>query len=130
MDAQSRLLVVELRRSDVPEVPGVYAFYLGRDPVYVGMAKGLRERVWGDHMSQSKSMRTSSLRRNIAEQFGVASARDIYAKRHRCSPEELALTRARLEEFEVAWIETESAKEAEDLETEMKAEWMPPLTKI
>lgn len=130
MDARPRHAARKLTAVDVPLKPGVYAWYRRRRAVYVGKADQLRGRAWGNHMGQSSSMGSSAFRRNVAELFGFASSADIKAKRVRLTPEQLAEVRAWILGCWVAWIECRTIPAAWKLETAMKAEWRPPLTKL
>jgi hypothetical protein len=96
--------------------------------MYVGKAKSLRERVWKNHSGRGLSMGTSALRRNAAEHLGIASAQDIKEKRHRITPAEAKRVRAWLGGCHSA-SERASDDAAKRLETAMKAEHLPPLTK-
>jgi len=129
MDAQPRFRAADLTRAEVPEDPGVYAWYrLGR-AVYVGKADSLVDRAWANHMGQSRTMGTSAFRRNVAEFLGYGSSADIKVKRLRLTPDELAAVRAWILSCSVTWILCPSTAAALALESQMKAEWMPPLTK-
>ncbi len=129
MNAQPRRRATELARGDVPTKAGVYAWYRRGRAVYVGKGDELLARAWGDHMSQSRSMHTSAFRRNVAERLGFGLAADIYAKRVRLNTEQLAAVRTWIMGCSVAWIECANAEAARRLECDMKAAWMPPLTK-
>lgn len=74
-------------------------------------------------------MRTSAFRRNVAESLGFGSSADIKEQRVRLSPDELAAVREWILNCSVAWIVCRTAAAAVTLETQMKAEWTPPLTK-
>lgn len=71
----------------------------------------------------------SALRRNIAAHLGIASSANIKAKRYKPSREDADRVNAWVDGCEVSWIACETAKQATDLETAMKAEWTPFLTK-
>ncbi len=129
MDAQPRRRASELSRGDLPECPGVYAWYRRDRAVYVGKGDDLRDRAWGSHMSQSKSLGRSAFRRNIAESLGFGAANDIKKKVRRLTTEQRALVRAWVVSCPVAWIECKSIATAKALEDDMKVEWLPPLTK-
>ena len=130
MDAQPRRRASELSRADVPECPGVYAWYRRGRVVYVGEGDDLRDRVWTRHMGQGKSLHTSAFRRNVAESLGLGAANEIFKKANRLTDEQRALVGAWVVSCSVAWIECKSIVAAEKLEDDMKAEWRPPLTKV
>lgn len=74
-------------------------------------------------------MHDSAFRRNVADYLGIAEAKDIYKRVYRLSPEELSQVRSWIEECEVTWVTRATPSEAEAFEREIKAEWMPPLTR-
>lgn len=129
MEAQSRCLVSDLERSKIPVDPGVYSFFREGEPIYVGKAGSLQPRV-GRHCGKGKSMRGSAFRRNVADHLGIATANDIYKARYQPDTEELEKIRGFIEECEVAWITRPTEPEAVQLETDLKSEWMPPLTRV
>jgi hypothetical protein len=117
------------KRKQVPTDPGVYAWYEDGEAIYVGKASSLRERVWSCHMGKGARMRNSAFRRNVAEDLGIANARDIYSGDCRLSAEEVSRVNARVLRCAVAWIRCATAARAVRLEARLKAEWTPPLTK-
>jgi excinuclease UvrABC nuclease subunit len=118
-----------LRRKDIPLSPGVYALYRSGKPMYVGKAKKLQDRVWKNHSGRSLGMGTSAMRRNVAERLGIATANDIKEGLYRVSAEEAERVRAFLDRCEIPWRECATEAAAAKLETAMKREHMPPLTK-
>lgn len=129
MDRRPRHGADTALRTTAPCRPGVYAWYREGNAVYVGEGDNLQKRIWTRHMGQSRSHHTSSLRRNIAEHLGFGDANLIYTRVIRLTDEQRAAVRAWLVGCQVAWIECDSDAEAHDLESRMKAEWLPPLTK-
>lgn len=129
MNGQPRHKITKLTKGDVPLAPGVYAFYRGGEACYVGKAGNLQNRVWKAHCGNGQSMRNSAFRRNVAEHLGVATANAIYTKVHPPNPEEARRVRAWIEGCEVAWMTQPTEPEAVALETALKAEWTPKLTK-
>jgi hypothetical protein len=75
-------------------------------------------------------MRTSAMRRNVAEYLGIAEAKDIKVGVYRITADEAKRGRTWLDECEITWRECASESAAKTLETSMKAEYRPPLTKI
>ena len=129
MHRRPRHSMRELRAADIPTSAGVYALYRDDAPVYVGKAGCLRDRVWGNHSRRGTSMTNSALRRNVAQLLGIATAADIKGRRYRPTTEDAAAVRAWLDECEIAWRECADEPAAVALETAMKAEQMPSLTK-
>ena len=129
LDRQPRSRATDLRGIDVPTDPGVYAWYRVGGAVYVGKANDLRARLWGDHLGQGRSVRTSAFRRNVAERLGFGSSADIKAKRIELTTGQLARLRAWVLACRVTWIVCGSEEEASRFEARLKTEWRPPLTK-
>jgi hypothetical protein len=75
-------------------------------------------------------MTNSAFRRNVAEHLGIASAADIKARRRALSREEADAVCAWSDGCEVVWKTCDSEAEAIDVERNLKAEYMPPLTKL
>ena len=130
MDARPRRRVGSLTdKADIPTSPGVYAFYLGDERKYVGKATGLQSRVWGNHLRKGGSMTSSALRRNVAEHLGIAPANDIKTRRYTPRTDEVLRVNAFTSDLDVAWIECKSVPAAEKLESDLKRQYLPPLTK-
>ena len=124
-----RITMAKLDKAAIPTSAGAYALYRSGEPMYVGKAKCLRDRIWENHSGRGLGMGTSALRRNIAEHLGIAKASDIKVGRHRVTLAEAAQVRAWLDDCEIAWRECAGEAEAKKLEDEMKAEHKPLLTK-
>lgn len=61
--------VAELTSADIPVEPGVYAWYRSGRLFYVGEShRGLRSRLWGNHLRGNA--RGSTLRNKVAKAFG------------------------------------------------------------
>lgn len=129
MDRSPRTSLSELQASHLPETPGVYALYRGDDRVYVGKAKDLRGRVWRNHSGRGHSLTGSAMRRNVAEELGIASAADIKFGRYRPTDDDVLRVRSWMEECDIAWLTCESESDALALEDGLKREFRPPLTK-
>lgn len=129
MNARPRTRALLLARSDLSSRPGVYAWYRRGRPQYVGKADSLVDRAWASHMGQSHSLGRSAFRRNVAEMLGFGDANSIKTKRVRLTDEQLVAVRTWVEGCSLSWIECDSTSEAIDLESRLKAEFLPPLTK-
>jgi hypothetical protein len=129
MDARPRVAFSELTRAAIPISPGVYAVYRDGCRVYVGKAADLRSRV-SRHNGKGLGMRGSAFRRNVAQFLGIAEANHIYKQVHRITADEAQAIRDWIEGCEVAWFERPTESEALAAETEIKAEFKPPLTKV
>lgn len=132
MDAQPRREARELRRSDVPASPGVYAWYRNGEAIYAGRAleaKGLQDRVGKNHMGTTNDLSRSSFRRNVCEFLGIAPPSVTTMRPAHLSASDVEPVNEWIRGCEIAWIECGNADEAERLEKVLFAEWMPPLSK-
>jgi hypothetical protein len=129
MHRRKRFPMKSLREADIATSPGVYALYRKDKPMYVGKAKCLQNRVWKNHSGRGLSMKNSAMRRNVAERLAIADANDIKQGIHRVTEQEAKRIRRWLDGCEITWRECASETAAEKLEKEMKAEYLPPLTK-
>lgn len=132
MHSRPRVAFDALQAEDLPgDSPGVYALYRNGAPVYVGLAasQSLRARVWNSHRGRGRSMTGSALRRNVAELLGIASSADIKARRYSPTTEDARRVVEWLDGCEISWVRCAVASEASDLESAMKAELLPLLTK-
>jgi hypothetical protein len=128
--AAPRLRAGDLAPADIPAKPGVYVWYRRGRAVYVGKADVLRNRIWKNHLGQSASISGSAFRRNVAEYLGFASSADIKARRVALTVDQLAAVRAWIIGCRLTWLVCASTAAAIRTEAALKAEWMPPLTKI
>jgi hypothetical protein len=127
---QPRLSASSITRSEIPTSPGVYAWFRGGEPVYVGRAKakgGLRRRLAGNHLKVGPDLSKSAFRRNVCESLGVADT--SITRVQPLTPDQTEIVNAWIADCEIAWIECPTPDEAADLETDLKNEWKPPLTK-
>lgn len=129
MDAAPRAAPATLTAAHVPDAPGVYAWYREGQRMYVGKADVLRDRVWGNHLGQSRAPTGSAFRRNVAEHLDFGRAADIKSGAVTLTDDQLAAMRTWILGCEVAWLTCASKADAIDLETQLKAEHKPPLTK-
>lgn len=130
MDARPRTAVAELKRDDLPEEPGVYAFYRNGQAVYIGKAGDLRSRVWKKHSGKGAVMTGSAFRRNVAQHLGISTANEIKKRLYQPTPEEVTAVRAWIESCQVAWMIRPTEALAVALEKVLKREYKPPLTRI
>lgn len=132
LDAQPRYPVSTLRRADLPESPGVYAWYRGGDAMYSGRATGrggIRDRVWNSHLKTGPDLSRSSFRRNVCEHLGIgksALTRQRPAVLSAAAVEPLNLW---IRSCDVTWLVCLTADSARELEKNLHAEWLPPLSK-
>jgi len=129
LNSQRRVSVTSLRKAAIPPEPGVYALYRNAQPVYVGKAKSLRQRVWTNHCGTGNSMTSSAFRRNVAEHLGIATASEIKTNAYRPTPDDVRRVREWVETCDVAWFVCASEAEAKWSENSVKRQWRPPLTK-
>jgi len=132
MNNQPRRAAASLTRNGIPTRAGVYAWYRDSEPVYSGRAlgrDGLQGRIWKNHLKTSKDLSRSSFRRNVCEHLGIAPTSRTTVRPTLMTAADIEPVNRWIRECEVAWIECQSADEAEDLEKALHAEWMPPLSR-
>lgn len=119
-------------RQEIPATPGVYFWFRDGSVVYVGEAKGkagLRGRL-GAHLATRNDLSRSTLRASVAvAQLGVdrATAR---SRPSVMTAEQIETVNAWLSGCELGWVECSSGAEAHELETELRAAWLPPLNLV
>ena len=129
MDAQPRLGLATLTRSDVPTDPGVYALYRYDERMYVGKASSLRQRIWNQHCGRGRVMTGSAMRRNVAQHLGISTALAIKSGQYQPTDDEVRHVRVWMETCHIAWRVCDTDALAARLERDMKAEFMPTLTR-
>ena len=115
MHSRPRRRAGAIARHTLPVAPGAYVWYRGPDPAHLGHTDDLRGRIWNDDLSRSPTLSTSRFRRQVAEHVGIGSAEEIHNGHRRLGDEELARVREWIGDCELAWIECESADEAQAL---------------
>jgi excinuclease UvrABC nuclease subunit len=129
MDARPRRPAPSLAEAEIPVSAGVYAFYREGERLYVGKTTSLRQRLWGNHLRRGTSMTDSAFRRNVCQHLGIATAADIKARRYLPTDDDAGQAWEFVAGTEVAWIECTNEPAAVALETRLKSEHRPPLTK-
>lgn len=132
MNAQQRRAACSITGGDIPTRPGVYAWYREDAAIYSGRAlggDGLRGRIWKDHLRTGADLSRSSFRRNVCEHLGIAPTSKTTVRPTLLTAADVDPVNRWIRECEVAWIECQSAREAEDREKALHAEWMPPLSR-
>ena len=132
LNSQPRRAAASITRNDVPTQPGVYAWYCEGEAVYSGRALGaggLRGRIWGNHLKTDDDLSHSSFRRNVCEHLGIAPTNTTRIRPTAMTPDDVEPVNRWIRQCEVAWIECQSACEAEAFEKALHKEWMPPLSR-
>jgi hypothetical protein len=119
----------QLTREQLPDQPGVYAWYQGGTPAYVGKASSLRARVWGNHLGQSVGLTGSAFRRNVAHSLGHGTPAQIKQRQITLTDAQRTQVRAWILGCEVTWLVCASPAAALALETALKREHQPALTR-
>lgn len=130
MNRRPRKAATALTKCDIPDDPGVYAWYRDERPVYVGETGSLQTRIWKRHLGRGRVMSGSALRRDVAARLGISTPALIKRGGYQPAPDELRAIRAFIEECDVAWLVKTSKEEAVDLEKRMRREWLPPLNRL
>jgi hypothetical protein len=128
MHFEPRRAAASLTGKDIPTRPGVYAWYREGEPVYSGRAIGAG-RIWKNHLKTGDDLSRSSFRRNVCEHLGIAPTSKTTVRPTLMTAADIEPVNRWIRECEVAWIECQSAAEAEALEKALHAEWMPPLSR-
>lgn len=133
MNSVARHPALMIGRDTIPSLPGVYAWYRGGVPVYVGKAtgrQGLRQRVWRNHLARGRgAIAGSAFRRNIAETLGFGSAKAIKQNPALLSDEQVREINTWVAGCELAWHPVGTTAAALALEAALKSERLPSLTK-
>lgn len=113
-------------RQDIPTGPGVYAWFFADECVYLGKASSLRSRL-ATHLGTSLDLSRSTLRSWAAvRELGLDRA---HTRRRPTlmTSEQVAVVNEWIRTCELAWIETGSKEDAAALESQLLAEWRPPI---
>lgn len=132
MNTRQRQPANELSRRDVPQAPGVDAWYHDDEPVYAGRAlgtSGLRGRVWANHLATGADLSRSSFRRNVCEHLAIAPTSTTRIRPSVMKESEVAAVNEWVRSCEFAWTVCGTSDEASRLERELLAEWKPPLSR-
>ena len=111
----------------LPAAPGVYAWYRDGQRQYVGRATSLRARLWKNHLSQSRSLTNSALRRNVAQWLGFATTAALKRREITLTADQLGRVHRWVRSCELAWLICDSARDAIELEAQLRKEFLPPL---
>ncbi len=67
--AIEQVKMVELRRKDIPDTPGIYAVYApnSQKPLYIGSTNNLRRRIYTNHLKGNRE--ASTLRRKLFKEL-------------------------------------------------------------
>lgn len=132
MNERPRHAASALSKGDIPQAPGVYAWYRDGAAVYAGRAvgaDGLQGRIWSNHLGTRPDLSRSSFRRNVCEHLGIASTERTRIRPTVMAPADVQPVNEWIRACEVAWVACESDDEAKRLEKALLAEWLPPLSK-
>ncbi|MHB8466833.1 MAG: GIY-YIG nuclease family protein [Acidimicrobiales bacterium] len=116
----------------MPKAKGVYAWYRDGEAVYSGSGvgkEGIRGRVWKYHLKSGPDLSRSSFRRNVCQHLDIAPTSETKARPTTMTDAQVAPVNRWIRDCAVAWIECDSAEEALDLERDLHAEWLPPLSR-
>lgn len=111
----------------LPAAPGVYAWYRAGQRRYIGRATSLRDRLWKNHLSQSRSLTNSALRRNVAKYLGFGATAALKRREIALTADQLARVDRWLRGCTLAWLVCDSAADAIDLEAQLRKEFLPHL---
>ena len=123
---QPRRPASELRRTDIPDRPGVYAWFRDGECAYLGKASDLRSRL-STHLGQSLDLSRSTLRSWVAVR--VLGVTREYTRRRPTvmSSSEVAEVTNWIRGCDLAWVTTDSKENAARLESRLLTAWRPPI---
>lgn len=130
MDAATRHGATVVAGAEVPADPGVFAVYRRGEAMFLGRAPadgGLRERVHDRHLATGPDLTASAFRRNVATRLKVADVDEVRSRP--LTPDEVTRVNRWVAGCDVAWLTCADDDEATTLESALKAEFRPPLTK-
>jgi len=129
MDVQTRHAISAIREVTIPSKPGVYAWYKDGVRKYVGATKNLQTRLKQNHLGKGASLGNSAFRRNVAEHLDFGIPSKIKDGRVLLTVPQILKINAWITDCQVAWIVCSSEDEPCDVESMLKREFLPPLTK-
>ena len=86
-------------------------------------------RMMQGNLWQREDLSRSSFRRNVCEHLGIAPTSRTTIRPTVMTAADIEPVTRWISECEVAWIECQSAREAEALDKALHAEWMPRLSR-
>ena len=108
-----------------PREPGVYIWFREDEPVYLGKAAILRDRL-GTHRRTSTSPSKSTLRATVGAMV-TGQPRKTLREKGRYVEAEAQVIDTYLDGCELAWVTTATPADAALLERSLINEWRPPL---
>ena len=124
MLTQPRHSASVVQRRDLPEDPGVYAWFRGGECVYLGKASNLRSSL-GTHLGTSLDLSRSTLRSWVAVRE-LHLAREYMRRRPTVmTNEQVAIVTQWIRSCDFTWIISASGAEAATLEAKLLAAWRP-----
>lgn len=121
-----RRLASEVCRKDIPDSPGIYAWFRDGECVYLGKATDLRSRL-STHLGKSLDLSRSTLRSWVAvRELGVTRE---YTRRRPTvmTSGEVAVVTGWIRGCDLAWVTTDSKEDAAHLESTLLTAWRPPI---
>lgn len=129
MRAAPRRPAEKVTRTDIPDAPGVYAWWRDGVAVYVGEAKTSLRRRLAEHLGTRADLSRSTLRRSVAlVELGIPRAVSSVRPTQVSQAQADAVSRW-LRACEVSWLACETAADAHAFESALRAESLPPLNR-
>lgn len=126
LDRQRRLPMTRDAAGFLHDGPTAYAVYKDGERRYVGFTKDLVRRVTEEHLRKS-AVKTSALRRNLAEHLGFAPADKLRKGEIELDGDQVRKVDQWLRECEIGWLECDTEGEARELAERLKAQFNPPI---
>ncbi|WP_374113575.1 GIY-YIG nuclease family protein [Microbacterium sp. zg.B48] len=124
--AQPRQPASTIQRGDVPDGPGVYAWFRDGDCVYLGKASNLRSRL-GTHLGTSLDLSRSTVRSWVAVRELNLTREHTRRRPTVMTDEQVAIVTEWIRSCDLSWVTSASSEEAASLEAKLLAAWRPPL---
>lgn len=118
--------------AQLPPNPGVYIWWRNNEPVYVGEAKGtrgLRGRIRA-HLSTTIDLSRSTLRASVAVEILGVSRAIARSRPPLLTAEDVASVNTWLRDCKLSWVVAASVSAAHELESSLRAEWLPRLNRM
>lgn len=123
---QPRRPASEARRIDIPNSPGVYAWFRDGECVYLGKAANLRSRL-STHLGESLDLSRSTLRSWVAVRELDVTREYTRRRPTVMTPGEVAIVTGWIRGCDLAWVTTDSKEDAAQLESKLLTAWRPSI---
>lgn len=114
--------------SEIPRKPGIYVWFRDQEPVYIGKATNLHDRL-KSHLRKTLDLSRSAFRRNVAAHLGVATVALCRVRPSILTAAQVGAVNEWVSGCKIVWVETSTPQEARAMEKALIATWKPPLNR-